>query len=82
MSREKSTSPAGNIKALTAHDSTNFSPVPRGIIVGAGSVVMVNEDDTTTTLADGVLATGVVLPLSPKRINSTGTTATVLYGVY
>lgn len=82
MSREKSTAPAGIIKALTKSDSVNFSPTPRGIIVGAGTMVIVNDDDTTTSLADGVLATGVILPLSPKRINSTGTSATVLYGVY
>ncbi len=82
MSREKSIHPAQTIKALTPSDTVNFIPAPRGIVVGAGVIVFVNEDDTTTTVADGVLAVGVVLPISPKRINATSTTATVLYGVY
>lgn len=74
--------PAKNIKALSPSDSSDFSPRPRGIIVGTGNIVFVNDDDTTTTITNGQIATGVVLPLSPKRINATNTTATVLYGVY
>ena len=73
---------ASNIKALTKSDTDNFDPRPRGIIVGTGVLVLVNDDDTTTTIATGVLAVGVVHNLSPKRINSTSTTATVMYGVY
>ncbi len=83
MSREKSVSPASNIKALTTSDSVDFEPAPRGImIVGTGNIVFVNTDDTTTTIASSSLATGLVLPLSPKRINATGTTVTTIYGVY
>jgi hypothetical protein len=83
MSREKSSSPACNIKALSKSDSVNFDPRPRGIIIAvAGDVVFVNEDDSTTTVSSGELATGVVLPLSPKRINSTGSGAGTIYGVY
>ena len=82
MSREKSTAPATSIKALAKSDTVNFNPQPRGLIVGTGDIVIVNEDDSTTTLVDGVLAVGIVHPISPKRINSTDTAATVLFGVY
>lgn len=82
MSRPTSSAPGKSIKALTPSDSTDFSPRPRGIVVGSGIIVFVNEDDTTETIADGTLTPGVVYPISPKRINSTGTTATILYGIY
>ena len=81
MSNVINSAPGKSIEALTTSDSVNFLPRPRGIVVGSGVIVIVNDDDTTETLADGVLANGVVLPISPKRINATGTTATV-YGVY
>ena len=76
-----SMNPGKSMKLLSTSNSTNFSPRPRGIVVTTGTLVIVNEDDTTTALVDGVLATGVVHPISPKRINTTGTTATI-YGIY
>ncbi len=81
MKKEVNFTPGRTIKALTPHDSTNFTDPPRGIIVTSGVVVIVNDDDSTTTLTDGILATGIVHPIAPKRINSTNTTATI-YGVY
>lgn len=77
-----SSNPGKHIESYTPHDSNNFDPRPRALMVGAGSLVIVNEDDTTTTIAAGVLATGVFHPISPKRINATGTTATQIYGIY
>lgn len=83
MTRPIQSNPGVNIKALTPSDTVNFSPRPRGIIIGtAGDVVFVNDDDTTTTVLSSEIATGVVLPISPKRINLTNTTATKFYGVY
>jgi hypothetical protein len=81
MSNPISSFPGRNVVQLTTSNSVNFAEQPRGIIVTAGAIVFVNEDDTTTSIADGVLATGVVIPIAPKRINATGTTATI-YGVY
>ena len=63
-------------------DSVDFNPRPRGIIISAGAWVWVNEDDTTTTIADGELPAGQILECSPKRINATGTTLTTLKAVY
>ena len=73
--------PARSIKLLTASDTIAFADRPRGIIVGSGTVVLVDDAGATTSLADGVLASGVVHPISPMRINTTGTTA-IIYGVY
>lgn len=82
-SKQIAQSPAKNIKALTPSDTVDFSPRPRGIIIGvAGDIVFVNDDNTTTTVSDGELTSTIILPLSPKRINATNTTATKLYGVY
>lgn len=82
MPRPTSTSPAKSIVELTTSDTVNFTARPRGIIVKTdGVIVLVNEDNTTLTIPAGVLLTGVVHPISPKRINATATTA-VLYGVY
>jgi len=55
--------------------------VPQAIYVGgAGAVVAVMPDNTTATFS-GVTA-GTVLPIQPKRINSTSTTATALLALY
>lgn len=81
MSREISSAPAQTIVEITQSDTVNIANRPRGIYVTSGTVSFVNADGTATSLADGVLAAGVCHPLSPIRINNTGTTATV-YGVY
>lgn len=77
----------GNVKLLTPDDSTDFVERPRAITVGgAGDLVFVNEDDTTTTLAFATSGTawflGAQYSLRPKRINATGTTATGIYGIW
>lgn len=80
MSRELSTAPGQKCVSLTPSDSTDFTVRPRAVYVGgAGDIVFVNDDDTTVTLV-GVLV-GTLLPISPKRINSTSTTATNLVGI-
>lgn len=82
MSNIVNSSPGKNIAPLTPSDSVNFTPRPRGIIIGAGDIAIVNDDNTITIINNGELVIGVVHPIAPKRINSTNTTATVLYGVY
>lgn len=82
QNRPIDSSSAGSIVQLTNSDSANFATKPRGIIIKTdGIIVYVNDDDTTIQLAAGTLATGIVHPLSPKRINATTTTA-VVYGVF
>ncbi len=66
--------------AVTPHDSTNFTELPKAIYVGvAGNVVAVGLDDVTATFAANA---GQVIPIRPKRINSTSTTATGIIALY
>lgn len=66
---------------ITPDDATPFTYLTRAIWVGgAGNVVVVWSDDTTSTLV-GVVA-GTLLPVRAKRVNSTSTTATSMVGLY
>lgn len=70
-----------NVSAITPHDSTNLTALPRAIYVGVtGDVVAVWQDDTTFTFKN--VSAGTVLPIRPKRINSTNTTAASLGAFY
>lgn len=78
-----STSPSGNIIAVTPSDTVNFSPgatyapYSRGIsITVLGTLSVVTATGQTISFASGELVVGVVYGLSLMRVNSTGTTAT------
>lgn len=72
--------PASAGFAITPSDETDFARVTRGIYVGgAGNVVVVWPDDTTTTFPS--VPAGVILPVRAKRVNSTSTTATNMVGL-
>lgn len=73
-------SPASVGFAVAPSDATNFDYVTRALWVGgAGNVVVVWSDDTTSTLVG--VAAGTLLPIRVKRINSTSTTATSMVGL-
>lgn len=61
-------------------DSIDFPEVPDALYVGgAGNIVAValtGESDTIAAIA------GAILPIRPKRINSSSTTATGMYALY
>ncbi len=66
--------------AVTPHDSTNFTELPKAIYIGgAGNLVAVGDDDATAPFA---VTAGQTLPIRPKRINSTNTTATGIIALY
>lgn len=66
--------------AITPHDSTLLATQPRAIYVGgAGNVTVVNPDGTTCLFSN--VPQGAILPVECKRINATGTTATLLVGL-
>jgi len=66
--------------AITASDSANFSQYALAIMAtGAGNVVLVFEDNTTLTVP---VSANVLYPFKVKRINSTSTTATGLFGFF
>jgi hypothetical protein len=67
-------------RAITASDSANLVKVTDAInIGGAGTLAAVLQNDLVVTLT---VTAGAVLPLRVKRINSTGTTATGLVGLW
>jgi hypothetical protein len=66
--------------AITASDTVDFDSFAYGIMATvAGNVVVVWEDNTTSTLP---VSPNVIYPWKCKRINSTSTTATGLFGFY
>lgn len=65
---------------ITKHDSTNIARVTDAIHVGgAGTMTVVFEDDSTCQFT---VAVGNVVPVRAKRVNSTGSTATLLVALY
>ena len=68
--------PALEAEAVTPSDSVNFSKLARAIYIGgAGNAVVVMENNDAITF-NGLLA-GTILPVRCKRVNSTGTTASM-----
>lgn len=74
--------PALHGAAITKHDTTNIaSGLTRAVYVGgAGNLVAVWMDDTTTTFT--AVPAGTTLPIRVKRINSTNTTAADMVALY
>jgi hypothetical protein len=67
--------------AVTPHDSTNFTRIPRGIYVGGvGNLQAVKHDGTVVEFT--AVQAGTLLPIRPKRINSTDTTASAIIALY
>lgn len=73
--------PAGTGFTISKSDSVDFTYLTRAIWVGgAGDVVIVWADGTTSTIVG--VAAGTLLPVRAKRVNSTSTTATSMVGLY
>lgn len=68
--------------AITPDNATNIaSGLTDGIYVGgAGNIVVVWADDSTSTLI--AVPVGTILYVRAKRVNSTSTTATNLVALY
>ena len=66
---------------VAVSDGSDLPFYPRALYVGvAGNVTVVMKDDTTLGFV-GVTA-GSFLPIRPKRVKSTGTTATNIIALY
>ena len=66
---------------VTPSDTVDFDKRPRAIYVGgAGNVAAVGQDGVVATFS-GATA-GNILPIMPKRINQTNTTATLILALY
>ena len=67
--------PFNKFTAVTPSNTVDLPVVPEAIWIGAaGAVVVVQQDGTAVTIA--AVPAGGILPISPRRINATGTTAT------
>lgn len=74
-------SPAYRGEAVTPHDSTNLDRGCRGLYVGGtGDVVVVWDDDTNSTFS--AVPVGTFMPVQAKRVNATGTTATLIIALF
>ena len=70
----------GKSFAITASDTVDFENYALAIMCTvAGNVVVVWEDSTTQTIP---ISANVLYPFRCKRINSTNTTATGLFGFF
>lgn len=75
---------ASTIKEITPSDTVDLNPRPYGLLIAAqDDIAFVNDDDTVTTISSGELSTGLIHPLSPKRIDATNSGASLkIYGVF
>jgi hypothetical protein len=65
---------------VSKSDTVNFTELPKAIYVGgAGVVVALGSDDVACSFT---AVAGQILPIRPKRINSTNTTATLMVALY
>ncbi len=68
--------------AVVKHDTNDFpnGPCQALYVGGAGDIVVVFPDGRTCTFT--AVAAGTLIPLTAKRVNSTGTTATNMVALY
>jgi hypothetical protein len=71
----------GSAFAIVPNDGGDLPQRPRGVYIGGGSGVLVAVLGDGVTVTFSGLVTGSILPISPKRILATGTTATLLVGL-
>ena len=73
--------PAVDAFAITPNDGTDLSNVTRYIYVGgAGAIALITVNGETVTFS--AVPVGTVLPIRAARVKATGTTATLLIGMY
>jgi len=66
--------------AITPSDATDFTYSARGLYVGVGgTVVLATLANVAITFVN--VASGQILPVACRRVNSTGTTATNIIGL-
>jgi hypothetical protein len=67
--------------SVTPSDTVNLPAGCRGLWVGgAGNVALVGEDNVALTFTG--ISAATILPMGPKRVNLTNTTATLMIALY
>jgi hypothetical protein len=75
------TSPGTRAFAITPSDTEDLPHVTRAIYIGgSGNIVAVTQGGDEVTFAS--VFAGSILPVRIKRVKNTGTTATLLIGIY
>jgi len=73
--------PANDAFAVTPSDTTEFTQFARALYIGtAGSLVLLTRRGNIATFVN--VTTAQVLPVQTRRVNSTGTTASGIVGLY
>lgn len=73
--------PASNGEAITKHDTNTLVAVSRALYVGgAGDVAVVMLGGQSLTFS--AVPAGTILPIRVTQVKSTGTTATLILGLY
>lgn len=66
---------------ITPDDAANLQSIPRAVMVaGSGDLAVEWEDGTQVVLP--ALQPGAMYPVRPKKVLTTGTTATGIVGLY
>lgn len=73
--------PAESVLVITPNDSTDLSHRTRALFVGYGGHLSVEMADGTTVTFYNV-QNGSILPIQIDVVNSTGTTASGILGLY
>lgn len=75
------TAPAREGAVVTPNDQTDLTVLPRALFVGQGGAVAVNLAGGQSVVFSG-LASGTILPVRPRRVLATGTTATAIIALW
>lgn len=74
--------PTGEFAAVTPHD-TNAIRTPRALFVGvAGNVAVSGANNSSGSVIFKGVPAGSILPIRPRLVLSTGTTATDIIALY
>ena len=73
--------PSSEFADITPSDSAYLTDIPKSLYVGTGgSLVAIYAAGDAVTFAN--VPSGTVLPIRPRRVNATSTTATGIVGIY
>lgn len=68
---------------VTPSNSTNFNQKARALYVGGvGDVTVLTNKDSNVTVLFSAVPVGTILPIECWRVNSTGTSATLITALY
>ncbi len=73
--------PARDAAEITPSDTVDLGDLPRAIWIGGGGSLSLQMADGGTVRLDGVPA-GSLLPLRPRRVRATGTSATAIVALW